>query len=326
MRAAGIIAFICSLWLSKAVLGQDVEDRLLRSVVTVKSEVPPGARTARSLGPERVGSGVVIDSSGLILTIGYLIVEAMTVQVVGASGKAVSADFVGYDHSTGFGLVRAREPFRTTPIDLGSARQLEPGAQVLIASRGPSGAVVRPAYVVSRREFAGYWEYLLENALFTSPPHPDFGGAALLDDAGHLVGIGSLQVPNAVPERPLPGNMFVPIDLLKPVLAELMLDGRPKANDTPWLGAHLEELGGRVLVRRVSKGGPAASAGVQAGDLIAGVAGKPVSGLADFYRSVWALGPPGTTITLNILRGLEVEEVPVVSGDRYDYLQLKPSY
>jgi len=292
----------------------------------VTAEVPPDARTARSLGPERAGSGVVIDSSGLIVTIGYVILEAMHIQVTGASGNAVRADFVGYDHPTGFGLIRAKKSLGANTIELGSARNLEPGEQLLIASRGTSGEAAQGVYVVSRREFAGGWEYLLDNAIFTSPPHPEFGGAALVDSAGRLVGIGSLQVLNAVPDRQVPGNMFVPIDLLKPILADLILKGRSTANARPWLGARTEGVAGRVFVSRVSKGGPAARAGVEPGDLIVGVDGKPVHGLAEFYRTVWALGAPGVIVPLNVLKGVKVEEVRVISGDRYDYLQLNPSY
>jgi len=310
---------------ASTVAGESVGHQALASVVAVTAEVPPDARTARTLGPERAGSGVVIDSSGLILTIGYLILEAMHIRVMGPSGNTVSADFVAYDHPTGFGLIRARQPLGTRIIALGSARNLEPGEQVLIASRGTGGEAAQAVYVVSRREFTGGWEYLLDHAIFTSPPHPDFGGAALVDGMGRLVGIGSLQVLNAVPGRQLPGNMFVPIDLLKPILADLMLRGR-SANLRPWLGARTEELAGRVFVSRVSKGGPAAQAGVEAGDLIVGVDGKPVHSLAEYYRTVWAFGAPGVIVPLNILKGVKVEEVRVVSGDRYDYLRLNPSY
>jgi len=294
--------------------------------VSIQAEVPPDARTARTLGPERAGSGVVIDSSGLILTIGYLILEAMTVQVTGASGSAVPADIVAYDHPTGLGLIRAKRSLEASAIPIGSAQRLRAGEPGMVLSRGTAGGNVQPVYVVSRREFAGAWEYLLDKAIFTSPPAPDFGGAALVDGEGRLVGIGSLQVLNAVQGRQLPGNMFVPIDLLKPILADLMLKGRSAGNARPWLGARTEELGGRLFVSRVSKGGPAARAGIEAGDLIVGVDGKPVRNLAEFYRTVWAIGAPGVIVPLNILKGVKVEEVRVISGDRYDYLRLNPSY
>lgn len=322
----GVVVLLFCLSVAWPAAAQDVRSNVLKSVVTITAEVPPGARTARTLGPERAGSGVVIDSSGLILTVGYLILEAMHIQVTGASGTTVPADFVGYDHPTGFGLIRAKSSLAARSLELGSARKLMPGEQVLIASRGTSGEATRRVYVVSRREFAGGWEYLLDDAIFTSPPHPDFGGAALVDGLGRLVGIGSLQVLNALPGGQVPGNMFVPIDLLKPILADLILKGRSTANARPWLGARLEESGGRVFVGRVSKGGPAEQAGVAPGDLIAGVDGKPVRGLADLYRRVWAFGAPGATIPLNILKGVQVVEIGVVSGDRYDYLQVNPSY
>ena len=191
------------------------------------------------------------------------------------------------------------------------------------ADNGPSGQAV---YVVSRREYAGYWEYLLDRAIFTAPHHPNFGGAALIDRSGRLLGIGSLQVPEAIAGQPVPGNMFVPIDLLTPILSDLTEKGVSATRRRPWLGAQMEAVGGHVMIRRVSKGGPAARAGLAAGQLVAGVGGEPVGGLADLYRKVWALGTPGVRVPLNILKGVHVEEVSVVSGDRYDYLQLNPSH
>lgn len=239
----------------------------------------------------------------------------------------MSARVLGYDHATGFGLLRAASSAAAArPVPLGLSGDLARGAEVLILSWADNGPAGQGAYVVSRREFAGYWEYLLERAIFTAPHNANFGGAALLDRSGSLLGIGSLQVPQAIPGQPVPGNMFVPIDLLKPILSDLTHKGRSGTGPRPWLGAQMEEAGGHVIVRRVSRGGPAAQAGLRAGDLIAGVGGAPVEGLADIYRKVWALGAPGVSVPLNILKGVRVEEVRVVSGDRYDYLRLDPSH
>ncbi len=307
--------------------GQEFSAETFNSVVKIRAEVPAGARTAATLGPVREGSGVVIDSNGLVLTIGYLILEASRVQVTDFAGKTVSARILGYDHATGFGLLRARSSAAAArPLPLGLSKDLPRGAEVLIlswAEKGPSG---QGAYVVSRREFAGYWEYLLERAIFTAPHNANFGGAALIDKGGSLLGIGSLQVPQAISGQPVPGNMFVPIDLLKPILSDLTRKGRSGASPRPWLGAQMEEAGGHVIVRRVSRGGPAAGSGLEAGDLVAGVGGVAVKGLADVYRKIWALGAPGVSVPLNILKGVRVEEVRVVSGDRYDYLRLDPGH
>ena len=308
------------------VLGQEFSAETLNSIVKVRAEVPAEARTAASLGALREGSGVVIDSNGLVLTIGYMILEASRVEVTDFAGRTVPARVLGYDHATGFGLLRALSSVTDArPLPLGLSAELGRGAEVLILSYAANGPSGQGAYVVSRREFAGYWEYLLERAIFTAPHHPNFGGAALIDKGGRLLGIGSLQVPQAIPGQPVPGNMFVPIDLLKPILSDLARKGRSGAKPRPWLGAQMEEAGGHVIVRRVSRGGPAAQAGLRAGDLIAGVGGTPVEGLSDIYRKVWALGSPGVTVPLNVLKGVRVDEVRVVSGDRYDYLRLNPS-
>ena len=323
MGRVGLIVVLV-LGLAAPVSGEEFTAETLDAMVKVRAEIPADARTAGSLGPLREGSGVVIDSRGLILTIGYLILEASRVRVTDARGKEAPARVVAYDHATGFGLLRALSPVGSRPLALGVSGGLERGAEVLILSYSGSGPSGQGAYVVSRRVFAGYWEYLLERAIFTAPHHSAFGGAALTDRGGSLLGVGSLQVPEAVPGHPVPGNMFVPIDLLKPILSDLVSKGRSEAKPRPWLGAQMEESGGRVVVRRVSKGGPAARSGLLAGDLIAGVDGAPVEGLADLYRKVWSLGSAGVNVPLNVLKGVRVEEVRVASGDRYDYLRLDP--
>ena len=328
MKRRGLLVILALVLAVPAHLrGQEFSAETFNSVVKVRAEVPAGARTAATLGPVREGSGVVIDSNGLVLTIGYLILEASRVQVTDFAGKTVPARILGYDHATGFGLLRARSSAAAArPLPLGLSRDLARGAEVLIlswAEKGPSG---QGAYVVSRRAFAGYWEYLLERAIFTAPHNANFGGAALIDKGGSLLGIGSLQVPQAIPGQPVPGNMFVPIDLLKPILSDLTQKGRSGVSPRPWLGAQMEEAGGHVIIRRVSRGGPAAGSGLEAGDLVAGVGGVAVKGLADVYRKIWALGAPGVSVPLNILKGVRVEEVRVVSGDRYDYLRLDPSH
>lgn len=306
--------------------GQQFTAETLDAMVKVRAEVPADARTAASLGPLREGSGVIIDSNGLILTIGYLILEASHAQVTDSGGRTVPATVLGYDHATGFGLLRATSAVGgSRPLPLGLSDSLTRGAEVVILSYSGNGPSGQGAYVVSRREFAGYWEYLLDRAIFTAPHSAAFGGAALIDRSGSLLGIGSLQVPEAIPGQPVPGNMFVPIDLLKPILSDLARKGRSGTRPRPWLGAQMEEAGGHVVIRRVSRGGPAARSGLVAGDLVAGVGGVAVNGLADVYRKIWALGAPGVDVPLNILKGVRVEEVRVVSGDRYDFLRLNPS-
>ena len=209
---------------------------------------------------------------------------------------------------------------------LGDSAALRPRQPLLVVSRVgdlEAGGV----YVVDRRVFAGYWEYLLEDAIFTAPPRGDFGGAALIDRDGRLIGIGSLIVNDAGQEgRPIPGNMFVPIDELKPILGDLLANGRRSDPPRPWLGVTLEEHRGRLFVTRVSPDGPAAGAGIEADDLILGIGGAPVFGLADFYRKLWSLGDAGVTVPLDLLQGVETKTTPVRSGDRYRYLKLNPTY
>jgi S1-C subfamily serine protease len=298
----------------------------LDGVVQIIAHVPQDARTAATLGTERQGSGVVIDDSGLILTIGYLILEAIEIQIEGAAPQPVPARVVAYDHETGFGLVRAEQPLDLTPIPIGVSADVQPTEPMMVVSNvGELDAA--GVYVVDRRDFAGYWEYLLEDAIFTAPPQPEFGGAALINRDGRLVGIGSLLVNDAaVRGRPIPGNMFVPIDQLKPIMGDLLSRGRRADPGRPWLGVTLEEQRGRVFVTRVSPESPAAHAGIKTDDLILGIDGVQVHGLMEFYRTLWARGQAGVEVPLDVLQGIEVRRVAIKSGDRYRYLRLNPTY
>ena len=306
--------------------GKPSAESVLDGVVRVSTKVPSSARSARTLGTEREGSGIVIDADGLVLTIGYLLLESEEIEIGLTDGRKFGASLVAYDHDTGFGLLRTTGKLGVKPVELGDSDVLKAEDQVLVAAHGGQ-RMAMPALVVSRRAFAGYWEYLLDNAIFTSPPHPAFGGAALFAGDGRPVGVGSLIVGDAAgPEQQVPGNMFVPIDRLKPILAELLDNGRTSGPRRPWLGLYSEEVHGRLFVTRLAPGGPAEAAGIAKGDLVLGVGGQAVSGLADFYRKVWALGPAGVSVPLDVLHGTEVKPVQVKSGDRYQYLKLNRSY
>ncbi len=297
---------------------------ILKAVVKIRSVIPDYARSASTLGTEREGSGVVIDSRGHILTIGYLIMESETIEVTGPEGKPAGATSVGYDHRTGFGLLKTDKPLDVPPMEMGQSSEVKEGDPVLVASFGGLDAV-QGARVISRKEFAGYWEYLLDSAIFTSPPHANFGGAALIDRSGKLVGIGSLFTAVQIPGLgSVSGNMFVPIDLLKPILADLIAKGRSSEPSRPWLGLNVEEVHGRVIVTRITSEGPSERAGLKTGDIILTVNQKEVGGLADFYRRVWALGNSGVEVPLSILQRIRIRDLTIKSADRYQYYPLKP--
>jgi serine protease Do len=296
-----------------------------RAVVGVKVKALANARSARTLGTERTGSGVLFAPQGLVLTIGYLILEADQVEVTTTKGATVPATVVGYDHATGFGLLRPIVPLDMKPIRLGASDKVESLDRMLVAT-GADEDSISVATVVSKRQFAGYWEYLIDGAIFTSPPRPDFGGAALINREGELVGIGSLFVMDAVTKgERLPGNMFVPIDLLKPVLDEMIATGKQKGGTRPWIGLNSVEEDGRLKVIRVSSDGPAEQAGIQAGDIVLSLGGKTIESQADFYRRLWAAGAPGVEVTLKVLKGSEVVDVKVRSIDRAENIRKKPT-
>jgi serine protease Do len=299
--------------------GQELGDAL-QSLVRVQATVPENAATAKSLGTQREGNGIVIGPSGLILTIGYLIVEADHIQVQTATGT-YPASFVGYDGDTGFGLVRAESARGLKAMPLGESSSLKTGDKLLVG--GADGDSQR-VQVISRGEFVGSWEYLLDSAVYIAPAFHDYGGAPLMRE-GKLVGVGSIVTAFDVPGAGrLPANMFVPIDLLKPILDALVRSGSSGRPAHPWLGVNTEETQQRVVVVTVTPGGPADKAGLKPGDIILSVGGGQVSGIADFYRRVWSTGAAGVSVSLRVLQGDNIHQVTLKSLDRSDSLKLHP--
>ena len=291
----------------------------LEGVVKLSIKAVQGARTAESLGAEREGTGVVFGEKGLIVTIGYLILEAGSILVVAGDGRVYPASVVGYDHATGFGVLRAGIDCR--PLEVGSSADVRELATVLVAAHGAAGGASR-ACVVSRRRFTGWWEYMIEGGIFTAPPRFEHSGAALLDADGRLVGVGSLWVSDALEiGAAFPGNMFVPIDLLKQQLNDLLATGRRREPPRPWLGVYSEEVQGHVVVTRVLPQSPAEQAGLARGDIILGVGGQAVGRQSEFYQRLWASGDAGTPVVLHVLHKKSVRQLTVRSMDRMAFLR-----
>src|SRR3974390_1989956 len=291
-----------------------------RSVTKLRAVVPEDAFTAGILGSERTGNGVVIESGGLILTIGYLMTEATDVWLTFAAGREVAAHPLAYDPVTGFGLVLPLQKLDLTPIPLGSSAALSVGSDVHVLSAREFASPQAPQ-VLARREFAGAWEYLLDEAIFTAPAHPHWSGAALIDNNGALVGLGSLLVREMIGGEEINANMFVPIDLLKPILESLKSTGKANRKPRPWLGIYAVEVAGKVYVTGVVEGGPAQHADIREGDVICEVAQQPVDSLPDFYRRVWSIGSAGIGIPLTTQRGTTQLHLNVCSVDRVDLLK-----
>ncbi len=297
----------------------------LAAVVRVKVSAIADARSLRTLGREREGSGIVLAPSGMVLTIGYLILEAESIELTDSNGKTVTGSIAAYDHASGFGLVRPTVPLAVTGATLGTSKDVAESERLIFATHGGKENASL-ATVASKRRFAGYWEYLIDDAIFTVPPRGDHSGAALINREGKLVGIGSLIVADAaVPNRRFPGNMFVPIDLVKPIISSIAANGRASETQRPWIGLSTQEVEGRLFVIRVQEDSPAAAAGLKTGDIILAIGGERVASLEEFYGKLWSAGRPGTAIRLNVLQGANMREVEVKSIDRQQYMRARPT-
>jgi serine protease Do len=290
-------------------------------IVKLSIKAVAGARSADTLGPEREGTGVVIDASGLILTVGYLVIEAGSILAMAPDGRVHPATVVGFDHASGFGLLRAAPGVAKQPIQRGDSSLIKTLQSVRIATHESAGGV-SPACVSSRRRFTGWWEYMIDDAIFTAPPRGEHSGAALLDDDDRLLGIASLWVSDTLATGvAFPGNMFIPINLLDPILNDLIKHGKRQAPSRPWLGIYTEDIESHVVVTRTLPDGPAARSGIKRGDIILGVAGHSIGNQSEFYERLWASGAAGDDVTLHVLHEKKVKHFVVYSADRTDYFK-----
>jgi S1-C subfamily serine protease len=295
-------------------------EHAFNAVVGLRAIIPSDAYTAETLGTERAGNGVFIDN-GLVLTIGYLITEAETLWLNLADGRSVPGHVLGYDQETGFGLVQALAKLDMPKLDIGRSAAATIGERVVVAGAGGRQRSVA-ARIVAKQEFAGYWEYVLDEAIFTAPSHPNWGGTALIGPAGDLIGIGSLQLQHAVGKDEAQNiNMIVPIDLLNPILDDLMKFGRRNAPPRPWLGLYATEVENRLVVVGLADRGPAKRADLRTGDIVLSVAGKEVRDLAGFFRRVWAQGAAGVEVPVSVYRDGETLDVKVKSSERNRFLK-----
>ena len=298
-------------------------DRVSASIVRLRAEVPDDAFTAPMLGTERHGNSIVVRDDGLVLTIGYLITEATATWLTTGDGIVVPAHPLVYDYASGFGLVQPLGTLNAPAITVGDPARVDAGDDVYVIGFGGRTHALK-ARVFAKREFAGYWEYVLDQAFFTTPAHPEWSGAALVDAQGRLIGVGSLFVQEQQSEEATQGNMFVPIDLLQPLLDALHdRGGKPRAV-RPWLGMYTADANDGLVVNGVAINAPADLAGIEPGDIVIGIGGEPVHGLADLFRRIWRTGPAGSEIALTLLRKGTRVEVKVRSGSRDAFLK-KPS-
>lgn len=295
--------------------GFDLE-QALDAVVGLRAVVPPDAHSAGRLGTDRAGNACVISPDGLVVTVGYLVTEAEQIWLVTNDRKVVEGHLVGRDQDSGFALVQALQPLDVPPLKLGRSDDVSLGDRVVVGGVGGLENAV-DARVVGKQEFAGYWEYLLDEAFYTTPPHEHWAGTAMISEQGGLVGIGSLFVQQVAQNRaPIDVNMMIPIDLLPPIIDDLVRLGRTSKPPKPWVGMQVTEFGENLVVVGMTENGPAARAGVRVGDVVLGVGGHPVGNLAELFRLMWAEGDAGVTLEFAIHRNGEERAIRVPSEDR----------
>jgi S1-C subfamily serine protease len=300
--------------------GYDLE-RALSCVVGLHATVPADAFTADTLGTERAGNGVFIRGNGLILTIGYLITEAENIWIAVSDGRSVPGHVLGYDQESGFGLVQALAKLDVPSLQIGESAAASLGERVVVGGYGGRQRSVA-ARIVAKQEFAGYWEYVLDEAIFTAPAHPNWGGTALIGPNGDLLGVGSLQLQHAAERGQTQNiNMMVPIDLLKPIIDDVLKFGRRNAPPRPWLGLYATEVENRLVIVGLADRGPAKQADLRTGDIVLSVAGKEVRDLAGFFRRIWAQGQAGVEVPMAIYREGETMQLRIKSGERNKFLK-----
>ncbi len=316
---AGLQALLTPLVLAQqtptTVLPRQMVERVMQSVVAIQARTDDDASTARTLGQRRQGSGVVIGPD-LVLTIGYLLIEAQSVDLIDRQGRRVPAQVKAVDTVSGFGLVRSLVPLRLEPVPLGDSDVVKAPAKVLTLGQGE--VELTELQVVSRKPFAGNWEYLLETPLMTLPAVNNWSGAGLFDESGQLIGLGSLLVPDVFGDsKPMPGNLYVPLNELKPQLVELLRNGKRTGPAQSWLGISSQAVrGGGLMVQRVTPESPASEAGIQAGDVLVALQGRLIDNLPDFYRQLWTSGPAGSTLEITVKRLGQERKIRITTGDR----------
>ena len=307
----------------KKIETQEHFEKIYESIVRITSTVPDEARTAASLGTSRRGTGVVIDDKH-ILTIGYIVAEADKIEIGLPGGKEVPGDLVAYDHSSGFGILKTILPTKLNPLKLGDSDNISE-EDLLFVIPYPDQGQGSGARAVSRRSFAGWWEYYLEKPIYTYPMTQSWAGTPLLNSYGEIIGIGSLYVQESVQGVQSPGNLFVPVNILKPILSDLLKNGRRTKQINPYMGINSEESNGKVYITRVSENGPAARAGILSKDIILSVNGIKVNAIKDFYLTAWSLGGTGTLIKLEVEQDQKKISFDIKTVDRMDYF-VKPKY
>lgn len=298
------------------------KEPFLEALVSIRAHIPEDAMSAGLLGTERSGHGIRVREDGLIITIGYVINEAEEIWIGSYDGRAVPGFVVGNDFRTGLALIRPMMPLPGRHLPIGSSQALEVGDAVRVAGSQRADPQVVDAQIVAKQEFAGRWEYVLDEALFTAPPHESWSGAALMDLEGRLCGVGSLVIQGFETDDSLSTvNMFVPIDVLTPFIDEISVRGRRTEPPRPWLGMLVHDDSDTLVVVGIYRDCPADKAGLRPGDVVLRVDGKPVHNLAHMFRTVWSLGNAGVDVPLRVLRDTQVQETTIKSAPRGEFLR-----
>jgi S1-C subfamily serine protease len=287
---------------------------LLSSVVHIHTEVPSAHPSTRILGDERMGTGTVVDPSGLILTVNYVVMGGETIQVTLARGRALRAEIVAQDFEVGLALLRVkRQGLPAAPVT--ASESLTRGDPVFaLGSTGPRERRVAGGLVTYLGEFEAYWEYLLDRGIVSSAANPGFGGGPLFTLSGKMVGVVSLNL-NEIARS----SLAIPVECYLRNQEEFVRFGRVVSRpQRAWLGVFAHVLEEGVVVAGLVPNGPGARSGIQEGDLIVSLDAREVPTRKDLYLSLWRHAP-GEKMTLEVMRDNQVRRLSVTAGDRADF-------
>ena len=293
---------------------------LLAVTAHVNARIPQSHSSAEILGTERMGSAVVVDPRGLVLTVNYVVMGARRLRITLSDGRRASAEIAAQDFESGLALLRVQAD--ALPVaPLGSSETLDRGAPVFaIGSVGPRERRVASGIVTDLGPFDAYCEYLLDRGIVSTATNPGFGGGPLFDMRGSVVGIVSLNL-NEIGRQ----SLAIPIECYTEHRAEFLRFGRVVSRPRrAWIGVFPHPVQEGLVVAGLVPKGPGDRGGLREGDVILRVDDEEVETRPALYAALWR-HRPGERVVLDVVRENRLHRVEVIGEDRAEFYGLEGS-